>query len=81
MGLYGALVLMGIFTLYVGYMLIFTSGHFCTCGGILEKLTWPEHLIFNVIFTILAIMAVLKPKNNQLPNSEIRRTQFIPSKK
>jgi len=57
-GFYAALVLMIAFTLYVTYMVFFTSHHFCTCGGILQKLSWPEHLIFNLFFLLLSITGI-----------------------
>jgi putative oxidoreductase len=55
-GLYGALVLMLLFTAYVGYILGSGGKTPCTCGGIIRELTWKNHLIFNIVFTILAII-------------------------
>lgn len=49
--------LMLMFTTYIVVILNFSSFVPCSCGGILEKLGWKEHLIFNVVFTILAAVA------------------------
>lgn len=56
--LYGCFTLMSLFTIYIIAILNFSDYVPCSCGGILEKLGWQEHLIFNVIFLILAIVAI-----------------------
>lgn len=57
-GLYSSLALMCAFTLYLTYMLTFTDKHVCTCGGMLQILTWPQHLLFNIIFIFIAIIGI-----------------------
>lgn len=49
--------LMLMFTAYIIVILNYSSFVPCSCGGILEKLGWKEHLIFNITFTILAALA------------------------
>jgi len=67
-GLYCSLVLMSFFTLYLIYMLIFTPNKPCTCGGMLQQLSWTQHLIFNGAFILLALLALrlsrLRPRDN-----------------
>lgn len=58
-GFYAAFSLMAMFTTYIVIILNFTSYIPCSCGGILEKLGWTEHLIFNVIFTLLALTGII----------------------
>lgn len=53
-GFLAAFVLLGLFNLYIGYMLLFAPVLPCSCGGILQSLGWKEHLLFNGIFTLLA---------------------------
>lgn len=31
----------------------------CSCGGILEKMNWNQHLLFNICFCVLAVPAIL----------------------
>ncbi len=50
--------LMGMFTAYIAIILNFSSFIPCSCGGILEKMGWREHLIFNIAFLVLAMAAV-----------------------
>jgi putative oxidoreductase len=57
-GLIGSLILMTLFTLYVAYVLAFTTSRPCTCGGIIRQLSWPNHLIFNISFLLLALLGV-----------------------
>lgn len=57
-GLWVSLVLMIIFTIYVGGVLGLAKSKPCTCGGVLRTMTWPQHLVFNIVFTILAALAV-----------------------
>lgn len=50
--------LMTMFTAYIVIILNFSSFIPCSCGGILEKMGWGEHLVFNIVFMILAMAAV-----------------------
>ncbi|MFN3754537.1 MauE/DoxX family redox-associated membrane protein [Flavobacterium sp.] len=63
LGLYASLCLMVMFTTYIFIMLHFSPFVPCSCGGILEKLSWNQHLIFNVSFFILNIIALLLHDN------------------
>jgi hypothetical protein len=47
------------FTFYIVIILNFSSFIPCSCGGILEKLGWREHLIFNIFFLFLALAAAV----------------------
>ncbi|MBW4360550.1 DoxX family protein [Flavobacterium taihuense] len=65
--LWGAVALMSMFTAYIVIILHFSYFVPCSCGGILEKLGWTEHLIFNVVFVLLAIVAILlQAMNNRI---------------
>lgn len=58
-GLLAALSLMTMFTAYIFIMLHFSSFVPCSCGGILEKMSWNVHLAFNIVFVILAAVAIV----------------------
>ncbi|MCK0115243.1 MauE/DoxX family redox-associated membrane protein [Gelidibacter sp. F63206] len=63
--LYGFFAMMVMFTTYIVIILNFTDFVPCSCGGVLEALGWTEHLIFNICFIILALIAlVLKKKQD-----------------
>uniref|UniRef100_UPI003AA9B8AD MauE/DoxX family redox-associated membrane protein n=1 Tax=Xanthomarina gelatinilytica TaxID=1137281 RepID=UPI003AA9B8AD len=56
--LYASFTLMVMFTAYIYIILNFSDFIPCSCGGVLEKLSWTQHLIFNIVFIILAGAAV-----------------------
>lgn len=59
-GLYTATALMSAFTVYIFLILNYSDFVPCSCGGILEKLGWTEHLIFNIACVTLGILAVCR---------------------
>jgi len=59
LALYASLGLMSLFTAYIIAILYFTDNIPCSCGGVLEKMSWDQHLIFNIIFMVLAVTAIL----------------------
>ncbi|QNL47903.1 hypothetical protein H8S90_13855 [Olivibacter sp. SDN3] len=68
-GLLGSAALLMIFELYIVGMLLSGLDLPCTCGGIISKMSWEVHLLFNAAFTGLAIYAFcllkqINKKNN-----------------
>lgn len=64
LGLYASTALMSAFTIYIYLILNYSDFVPCSCGGILEKLGWTEHLIFNICCIILGIVAVVWYEGN-----------------
>lgn len=64
-GLWSSLVLMALFTVYIGYMVIYIPHLPCSCGGVLKYLSWREHLMFNTFFVSLAVLAIILDKNEK----------------
>jgi hypothetical protein len=64
-GLYSFISLTTLFTVYILSMLLWASKLPCHCGGAIEKLSWGQHVWFNLAFIALAIFALrlLKTKN------------------
>lgn len=58
-GLYMSLILMSMFTAYIFIILHYSSFVPCSCGGILEQMSWNVHLIFNIIFLLLSVLAIV----------------------
>jgi len=50
-------ILLLVFTLYIGGMLLFTEKLPCGCGGVIEALDWQQHLVLNIVLTLLAFLA------------------------
>lgn len=55
-GFKASLAIMTIFTLYITGMLLFNTHLPCSCGGVLQSLTWKQHLLFNLFFMLLAFV-------------------------
>src|SRR5690606_36105991 len=51
-------VLMLFFSTYIYIILNYSPYVPCSCGGVLEKMGWSEHLIFNITFCALALIAL-----------------------
>lgn len=65
-GLVISMMVMAIFTIYISYMLLFTPNLPCSCGGVLKQLNWSQHLLFNLFFLSLSILAIWLSKKNKL---------------
>lgn len=50
-------LLMSVFTVYIGIMLGFNLKQPCSCGGVLRTMSWPQHLIFNIIVAVATLLA------------------------
>ncbi|AUP81043.1 MauE/DoxX family redox-associated membrane protein [Flavivirga eckloniae] len=59
LGMYASFCLMVMFTTYIAVILNFSDDIPCSCGGVIEKLGWTEHLIFNAVFVILAFIGII----------------------
>lgn len=59
LGIFASLMLMTMFTSYIFIVLHFSSFVPCSCGGILEKMSWNTHLVFNAVFVVLAVLALV----------------------
>ena len=57
-GLYTFTGLMILFTGYIGSALIWETSLPCHCGGVIEKLSWIQHLWFNLAFIAIAAVGI-----------------------
>ncbi len=71
-GLYLSLFLMTLFTAYIIAILNFSYYIPCSCGGILSSLGWTEHVIFNLVFVVLAIVGIILSVAGQRPANAAR---------
>lgn len=65
-GLVCSLMLMISFTLYITYMIFFMEQLPCSCGGIIQELSWSNHLFFNSIFILLITITLLHTNQHKL---------------
>ncbi|HVI45736.1 MAG TPA: DoxX family protein [Chitinophaga sp.] len=83
--LYASFGLMVMFTAYIVAITHFSESVPCSCGGILQRMTWEQHLVFNLVFVILIVLAILiyspgrmykslrKDRDSRKPAEESRR--------
>lgn len=75
-GLHAFFTMMFMFTAYIVIILNFSDFIPCSCGGVLEKLGWTEHLIFNIIFILLSGIAIFLVSNLE-PTKKILLKLFL----
>lgn len=75
-GLLAAFSLMVMFTTYIIIILNFSDFIPCSCGGILEKLGWKEHLVFNIGFILLALIALLLHRKKLLTSADLPENYY-----
>lgn len=63
-GLYGFAGTMTVFSLYILSMLLSQETLPCNCNLIIDKLSWTQHLWFNLAFIALATIAIKFSKTN-----------------
>ena len=58
-GLWLAVLMMGFFTAYTGYLIAFKADRLpCACGGIISALSWRGHFFVNLGFLVIAMLAL-----------------------
>ncbi len=63
-GLYASHGLMALFTAYIFAITRFSDYIPCSCGGILQKMSWNQHLIFNLCFVVLGLTGIFFYRND-----------------
>ncbi|TXI91089.1 MAG: hypothetical protein E6Q36_00090 [Chryseobacterium sp.] len=71
LGLIGSIILLSLFTLYVVYLIVYAPNMPCQCAGFIEKLSWNQHLIFNISLILLCFigLALFKKGKGELNKS------------
>ena len=65
--LYASFVLMMAFTIYTVAVLSHAFRYVpCSCGGVIKKLTWPQHLFFNLFFVSISLLGIWLKKRDTL---------------
>lgn len=65
LGLYLFLGFMTAFTVYIFLILNYSPFVPCSCGGVLEKMGWWEHLRFNGVVCILTVTVIITDGDTQ----------------
>jgi putative oxidoreductase len=69
---YASLFLMSAFTIYTVAILFHAFRYIpCSCGGVIRKLTWPQHLVFNLFFVGISILGIILKKREPVHAVEV----------
>jgi hypothetical protein len=69
-GFSASFLLLIVFTAYLGWM-VATQNHLpCSCGGVIQHLTWKQHLILNFFFIAVAATGILCRRNKYFSSSK-----------
>ena len=75
LGLKTAFIVMSLFTLYAAviYFRIYPVRP-CSCGGAIRYLSWGQHFLSNLFFTVISFCAVklLRSPHNDAPNTSVK---------
>jgi uncharacterized membrane protein YphA (DoxX/SURF4 family) len=58
-GLLISLTLMVSFTTYIFIIMNFSEHVPCSCGGVLQRMSWRQHLAFNLGFVVMGIVGIV----------------------
>lgn len=78
-GLYGSFSLMVVFTAYIIAITHFAEYIPCSCGGVLQNMTWNQHLVFNIAFILLGIVGVMLHAKKEQPAITVTTTPSLNS--
>ncbi|ATL48982.1 hypothetical protein COR50_18400 [Chitinophaga caeni] len=59
-------LLITIFTVYLIGMITFADKVPCSCGGIISRFTWDQHIVFNLFFIAIGLIALLANKSKKV---------------
>jgi uncharacterized membrane protein YphA (DoxX/SURF4 family) len=78
LGLYGSLVLMGLFTIYATLILVHVFSYVpCSCGGVIKRLTWRQHLVLNLFFVTLSVVGVIAQRRKSFHSIVLTKNSFV----
>jgi putative oxidoreductase len=78
LGFYASLILMSLFTVYTIIILLhFFSYVPCSCGGIIKRLTWRQHLWFNLFFVALSACGSILQRRKFFKPISITQNSFV----
>lgn len=71
-GLYASLFLLVLFTSYLLYMILFVDDLPCSCGGVLSKMSWQQHIWFNLFFIVINVLGLFALRRQQQAVNDIQ---------
>jgi hypothetical protein len=63
-GLLFSAILLSLFTVYLIFMVALAPKLPCSCGGVLQSLSWKQHILFNIFFVVISMVAYKQSKES-----------------
>jgi len=63
--LYASYFLMAMFSAYIVAITRFSEYIPCSCGGVLERMNWNQHLVFNLLVVLLTAIVIYREESKQ----------------
>ena len=77
-GFISSLALMTLFTIYAAAILLHFFAYVpCSCGGMISKLNWPQHLVFDLFFVALSVMGIILQRRSLFKSILITKNSFV----
>jgi hypothetical protein len=64
-GLFASLCIMSIFTVYIIALFLISPELPCSCGGMINSISWGQHTAFNCVFILLTFWAIQLSKRDR----------------
>ncbi len=78
LGLYGSLGFMSLFTIYSIIIVLNFFGRIpCSCGGVIKRLTWRQHIILNLFFVAVSIGGIILQRKKFFKSITITKNSFV----
>ena len=77
-GFYAALFFMSLFTIYSIFIILNFFGRIpCSCGGVIKRLTWKQHIVLNLFFVGLSISGIVLQRRKSFKSILITKNSFV----
>lgn len=78
LGLYGSLGFMSLFTIYSIIIILNFFGRIpCSCGGVIKRLTWRQHIVLNLFFVAISISGIILQRRKLYNSITITKNSFV----
>lgn len=76
-GLILSVILLGVFEVYIGFMLLSGVHLPCSCGGVFARMSWQGHLFFNAVFMLLGLLGLRAYRGMWPFKARINNTEYL----
>jgi hypothetical protein len=64
-GIIAGISLLVVFTIYLAFMVLTDPNLPCSCGGVIQQMSWRQHIVFNTLFIGVGITWLYLKRNSK----------------